>query len=56
MIESRTEFKAWKGMLDGNNFLKAGWVHGLKLHEYSIAEGSRYVVMGKVSYISTISS
>ncbi len=37
-------------MLDGNNFVKAGWVHGLKLHEYSITEGSRFVIMGKVSF------
>ena len=24
--------QAWKGMLDGESFLKAGWIHGLKLH------------------------
>lgn len=44
-------FEAWKGMLDGNSFLKAGWVHGLKLHQYKAVSTLRFVVMGKVSLI-----
>ncbi len=41
-------------MLDGNNFLKAGWVHGLKLHEYKVTEESKFVIMGKVNYCCTL--
>ena len=36
-------------MLDGNSFLRAGWVQGLKLHLYQTAAALRFVVMGKVS-------
>ena len=36
-------------MLDGGNFLRAGWVHGLKLHQYRSDKVVKYVVMGKVS-------
>ena len=34
-------------MLDSDNFVKAGWVHGLRLFMY---EESKFVVMGKVNY------
>ena len=36
-------------MLDGNNFLTAGWVHGMKLHSFGTAEDSKFVIMGKVA-------
>ena len=36
-------------MLDGGNFLKAGWVHRMKLHKFDCSLGSeRFLVMGKV--------
>ena len=35
-------------MLDGGSFMKVGWVHELKLHTFSSAEGTRYVVIAKV--------
>ena len=42
-------FKAWKGMLDGENFLKAGWIHGFKLYNYSSGpQLYRFLIMGKV--------
>ena len=34
-------------MLDSGNFVRAGWVHGLRLHMF---EESKFVGMGKVSY------
>ena len=43
--------EAWKGMLDGNNFVRAGWVHALKLHQYQTAAYKRFLVMGKLSWI-----
>ena len=39
-------------MLDGNNFVRAGWVHALKLHQYQTAAYKRFLVMGKVSLLS----
>ena len=42
-------YQAWKGMLDGDCFMQAGWVHCLKLHEFTVAGGvQRFVIMGKV--------
>ena len=35
-------------MLDGESFLKAGWIHGMKLHSFGSAEESKFVIMGKV--------
>jgi len=43
--------QAWKGMLDGDNFLKAGWVHNLRLHQFTCNDGLLFVVMGKVNVI-----
>lgn len=40
--------QAWKGMLDGGCFMRAGWVHQLKLYRFSVSDGDRFVVMGKV--------
>ena len=30
-------------MLDGSNFLKFGWVHGLRLHQYETTSKQRFV-------------
>ena len=35
-------------MLDGDNFLKAGWVYGMRLHQFGNSEDSRFLIMGKV--------
>ena len=43
--------QAWKGMLDGDSFIKAGWVHNLRLYQFSSADDLRFVVMGKVNVI-----
>ena len=40
--------QAWKGMLDGGCFIRAGWVHELKIYCYTAEEEQRFVVMGKV--------
>ena len=40
-------------MLDGQRFLKAGWVHALKLHAFTGQGKERYLIMGKVS-INTV--
>ena len=42
-------------MLDGENFLKSGWVHGLRLTRFE-TEGKkvRYFIMGKVSNKITV--
>ena len=36
-------------MLEGGCFMRAGWVHQLKRYPYSVPEGDRFVVMGKVA-------
>ena len=43
--------QAWKGMLDGNGFVSAGWVHDLLLHTFQLSEPNtvRYLIKGKVS-------
>ena len=38
-------------MLDGDSFIKAGWVHNLRLYQFSSADDLRFVVMGKVNVI-----
>ena len=43
--------QAWKGMLDGDSFIKAGWVHNLRLYQFSSADDLRFVVMEKVNVI-----
>ena len=37
-------------MLDGGSFMRAGWVHDLKLHPFTSSGGNtrKFVVMGKV--------
>ena len=35
-------------MLDGDNFLKAGWINELRLHQFHFKDGIKFVVMGKV--------
>ncbi|XP_065919932.1 uncharacterized protein [Dysidea avara] len=47
---TREELKAWKGMLDGESFLRAGWVHGLKLHSYTGPQQKRFLIKGKVMH------
>ena len=38
--------QAWKGMLDGNYFMKSGWVHSLvKLHQFSGSDGCNSFVI-----------
>ncbi|XP_065903361.1 uncharacterized protein [Dysidea avara] len=37
-------------MLDGESFLRAGWVHGLKLHSYSGPQQNRFLIKGKVMH------
>ena len=39
-------------MLDGGCFMRAGWVHDLKIYPFSEADEnrSRFVIMGKVSF------
>lgn len=44
-------FRAWKGMLDGGAFLKAGLVHNLRLHQFSSTDNLPFLVMGKVDVI-----
>ena len=42
-------------MLDGGSFMKAGWVHGLKLYKFSVAgraAGERFVAMAMVYLFS----
>ena len=49
------DYQAWKGMLDGDCFMKAGWVHCLKLHAFTVATGNqRFVIMGKVIIVTVI--
>ena len=36
-------------MLDGGCFMRAGWVHDLKIYPYSEVDENRFVIMGKVS-------
>ena len=35
-------------MLDGSNFLKKGWLLGLKRYQFEIAEDLMFLVMGKM--------
>ena len=36
-------------MLDGGCFMRAGWVHDLKIYPYSEVDENRFVIKGKVS-------
>ena len=40
--------QAWKGMLDADGFVQAGWVHDLRLHQFSTTDGVKFVIKGKV--------
>ena len=42
------KIKLGKGMLEGSCFMRAGWVHQLKLYRYSVSEEDRFVAMRKV--------
>ena len=46
--------QSWKGMLGGDSFVKAGWVHALKAHLFRHTSGCRWLVMGKVSISITL--
>ena len=35
-------------MFDGESFLKAGWIHSLKLHQFSKGDSSQFLILGKV--------
>ena len=37
-------------MLDGQNFMKSGWIHSIKTHQFTAAttDNKNYVIMGEV--------
>ena len=35
-------------MLDSEGFVRAGWVHDLRLHQFLTADGVKFVIKGKV--------
>ena len=37
-------------MLDSDGFIKAGWVHGIRLHQFTTGDGVKCVSKGKVRY------
>ena len=38
-------------MLDSDGFVRAGWVHDLRLHQFSTADdGVKFVIKAKVNY------
>jgi len=37
-------------MFDGESFLKAGWIHGMKLHQFSKAQRHPIFNFGKGDY------
>jgi len=41
--------QAWKAMVGGDSFMKAGWVHDMRAHVFSHQNEERILVMGKVS-------
>ena len=41
-------FQSWKGMIGGDSFVKAGWVHSLRAHSFKTSDGDCWLVMGKV--------
>ena len=43
--------QAWKAMVGGDSFMKAGWVHDMRAHVFSHQNEERILVMGKVSFI-----
>ncbi len=43
--------QAWKAMVGGDCFMKAGWVHDMRAHVFSHQNEERILVMGKVYFI-----
>ncbi len=43
--------QAWKAMVGGDSFMKAGWVHDMRAHVFSHQNEERILVMGKVNFI-----
>lgn len=43
--------QSWKAMLGADSFVKAGWVHSLRAHQYSYNTKEHWLVMGKVVII-----
>uniref|UniRef100_A0A1X7VNI4 Uncharacterized protein n=1 Tax=Amphimedon queenslandica TaxID=400682 RepID=A0A1X7VNI4_AMPQE len=39
--------KAWKGMLDSEGFVTAGWVHDLLLHSFDVNNLRKFVIKAK---------
>ena len=39
-------------MLDSDGFVRAGWVHDLRLHQFSTSNDVKFVVKGKVIHNS----
>ena len=37
-------------MLDSEGFVRAGWVHDLRLHQFSTSDGVKFVIKGKVLF------
>ena len=38
--------QAWKAMVGGDSFMKAGWVHDMRAHVFSHQNEERILVMG----------
>ncbi len=43
--------QAWKAMVGGDSFMKAGWFHDMRAHVFSHQNEERILVMGKVNFI-----
>ena len=41
---------AWKGILDADGFVIAGWVQDVRLQQFSTPDGVIFVIKGKVKY------
>ena len=41
-------------MLDSDGFVRAGWVHDLRLHQFSTPDGWKFVIKGKVMNLLTL--
>ena len=37
-------------MLDSDGFVRAGWIHELRLHRFSTIDCIKFVIKGKVNY------
>ena len=46
--------QAWKAMLDSDGFVKAGWVHDMRLRQFTTGDGVKCVIKGKVRYNNAI--